>query len=98
MSGVSARALQRICRACPRQTLVPKIRDAGFNRIGASARTARRSYVTESKSKSAQVSLESTIAKENEVFLRDTGKRPEDVKLPGSGLSADAAMSPAAGR
>ncbi|KAF2278862.1 cysteine desulfurase [Westerdykella ornata] len=58
---------------------------------------SRRSYVSETKSANATVNLETTIKADQKAFLQETGKRPEDVKMPTTGLDADAMMSPTAG-
>ena len=57
----------------------------------------RRSYVSESKPDKAQISVDTTIQADHKAFLAQTGKLPEDVKVPGTQMSADALMSPAAG-
>jgi cysteine desulfurase len=35
---------------------------------------------------------------EQKAFVQNAGKRPDDIDIPGTGVSADAAMSPIAGR
>lgn len=58
----------------------------------------RRNYVSDTKPDKAQaVSVETAIKADRRAFINSTGKLPEDVKLPGSALSGDTAMSPAAG-
>ncbi|KJX93663.1 cysteine desulfurase like protein [Zymoseptoria brevis] len=56
---------------------------------------SRRNYVSESSPKNATV--ESTIRQDQKAFLSETGIRPKDTTLPGSGIPGDVAMSPAAG-
>ena len=65
---------------------------------GAASQAARRTYVTESKPDKAQaVSVETAIKADRNAFINSTGKLPENTRLPGSALSGDIAMSPAAG-
>jgi len=65
--------------------------------VAAVTKPARRTYVSETKDRSAQVNVDTTIRADHEAFISQTGTKPEDVKMPGTGLSADAMMSPAAG-
>ena len=41
--------------------------------------------------------METAIKADHKAFIAETGKLPEKIKLPGSGLSGDVALSPAAG-
>lgn len=59
--------------------------------------SGRRSYVSESKKDSAQVDVSSTIKADQKAFFAETGKRPQDVKIPGMNENADVMMSPMAG-
>jgi cysteine desulfurase len=59
--------------------------------------TSSRSCVSETKKDIAQVTVDTTIQADQQAFLSQTGKRPEDVTVPGTGLKADAMMSPVAG-
>ncbi|KAI4281058.1 MAG: hypothetical protein L6R35_005759 [Caloplaca aegaea] len=45
----------------------------------------------------ADVNLDTTIRADHDAFASQTGSLPENVKMPGMGLSAEAMMSPAAG-
>ena len=56
----------------------------------------RRSYVTDSKAKKAQATVESAIKADHNAFLSQTDQLPGDITIPGTGLSGDVAMSPAA--
>ena len=60
-------------------------------------RILQRPYVSESKADRAQVSVDTTITADHNAFTAQTGKLPENVKIPGTGMSAEAMMSPAAG-
>jgi cysteine desulfurase len=52
--------------------------------------------VTESRPDQASVSVETAIKADQKAFLAQTASRPEDMALPGVGMSGDAAMSPSA--
>lgn len=56
-----------------------------------------RSYVTETKAGHAQVNVETAIKEEQKSFMKQAGVSPQNVKLPGTPASGDAAMSPSAG-
>lgn len=58
---------------------------------------SKRPYVSESKSDKAQVNIDTAIEANHKAFIARTGKLPENVKVPGTGMSADVMMSPAAG-
>ena len=56
-----------------------------------------RRHVSSSRKDQAQIAaVETAIKADRSAFINQTGQRPEDVKLPGSGLSGDIALSPAA--
>ena len=63
----------------------------------AANRAAHRTYVSESKPDKAQVSVETAIKADQHAFTAQTGKLPEKAKMPGTEMSADVMMSPAAG-
>ena len=75
-------------------TTSPHLRTAA---VSAATQTVRRTYVSESKERSAQVNVDTTIRADHEAFISQTGTLPDNVKMPGTGLSADTMMSPAAG-
>ena len=58
---------------------------------------SRRSYVSATNKENAQVNLESSIKADQKAFLAQTGQQPEDVKIPGMPIGAEAMMSPTAG-
>jgi len=58
---------------------------------------SKRSYVSETKSVKAQVNIDTAIKADHKAFIAQTGKLPENVKVPGMEMSADMMMSPAAG-
>jgi cysteine desulfurase len=97
MSSSSAAPLRQASRLCLRaQRGSFSSPPASARALPAISRQTKRSYVTESKSDKAQVSVETAIKADQKAFLAQTGKFPENVKVPGSGLSADVPMSPAA--
>lgn len=59
---------------------------------------ARRNYVSETKSHNATVNIDSTIKADQKAFFKETGKNPADAIMPSTGMSADAMMSPQAGK
>lgn len=58
----------------------------------------RRSYVSESKRDSAQVNVDTIISADQSSFIAQTGKQPENVSVPGTGIDAGAMLSPTAGK
>jgi len=60
-------------------------------------RTAKRGYVSETKRDNAQVSVDTTIRADQKAFFQETGKLPENQRVPGTSVNADAMMSPMAG-
>lgn len=44
------------------------------------------------------MNVDSTIKADQKAFLQQTGTRPQDAIMPTTGMSADAMMSPAAGK
>ncbi|KAL8815981.1 MAG: hypothetical protein Q9223_004939 [Gallowayella weberi] len=58
---------------------------------------SHRTYVSTSKPDKAEVNVDTTIRADHNAFISQTGALPENIKMPGSGMSADAMMSPAAG-
>jgi cysteine desulfurase len=53
--------------------------------------------VTETKQDKAQVTLDSAIKADQKAFIQQTGIAPQDVKIPGTEVGGDVAMSPGAG-
>ena len=58
---------------------------------------SRRTYVSATKPDKAQVNVDTAIKADQRAFINQTGNLPENVKMPGTGMSADVMMSPAAG-
>lgn len=57
-----------------------------------------RNYVSESRPSQATVNVDTTIKAEQKAFLKQTGERAQDATMPTTGISADAMMSPNAGK
>jgi cysteine desulfurase len=56
-----------------------------------------RSYVSETKAGSAQVSVDTAVKAEQKEFMRQAGVQPKSAQLPASALGGNTAMSPSAG-
>jgi cysteine desulfurase len=57
----------------------------------------QRSYVSETRPTHATINVNTAIKEDQKVFMKNVGKKLDELRLSGSGVSADAAMSPAAG-
>jgi cysteine desulfurase len=101
MSGLAPGVLKQIPRTCSRRLSSSNVNHFPLLRPAAGpvqARLNRRTYVSESQPKQAQVSdVESAIKADQKTFIQQTGNLPSQVKMPGTTMSADAMMSPAAG-
>lgn len=103
MSGAVPAALRQASRACTRRFSSNVFhRPTHLTPVGGSnhLRNTHRGYVSESKRSSAQVSdvtIESTTTADQQNFIKQSGKMPADVQIPGTGLPADMMMSPTAG-
>ncbi|KAI4196868.1 MAG: hypothetical protein LQ350_006288 [Teloschistes chrysophthalmus] len=64
---------------------------SGANRI------SHRTYVSATKPDKANVNVDTVINADHQAFTAQTGARPENVRMPTTGMSADTMMSPAAG-
>ncbi|KAL8826817.1 MAG: hypothetical protein Q9170_007258 [Blastenia crenularia] len=60
-------------------------------------RNPQRNYVSPTKPDKADVNVDTIIRADQQAFTQQTGSLPSCVKVPGTGASADAMMSPAAG-
>ena len=103
MSTTTPAVLRQASRLCSRKPSLSShgllynsypLRAAVFT--GAS-RVAQRYYVSESKPNRAQVSVDTTIRADHNAFTAQTGQLPENVRVPGTQMSADIMMSPTAG-
>ena len=101
MSGLAPGVLRQVPRACSRRLSSSNVQHLPHLRPAAGPARAslnRRTYVSESKPKQAQVSdVESAIKADQKNFIKQTGNLPSQMKIPGTELSADTMMSPTAG-
>ncbi|KAI9880519.1 MAG: cysteine desulfurase [Pleopsidium flavum] len=102
MSSATPLAVRQVSRVCSRQLSTstrlargpPQLWTAT---VAGATKTARRTYASETKQNKAQINVDTTIRADHEAFISSTGTLPEDVKMPGTAISADVMMSPAAG-
>ncbi|KAL8697813.1 MAG: hypothetical protein Q9201_006913 [Fulgogasparrea decipioides] len=102
MSNLASRSVQRASRLCARSisssirqtSRPPHIRAAA---APCANRNPQRTYVSTTRPDRAEVNVDTTIRTDHHAFTAQTGALPENVKMPTTGMSADAMMSPAAG-
>ncbi|WPH02423.1 Cysteine desulfurase [Acrodontium crateriforme] len=97
MSHLAPNAARQALRQCTRRLSVNSPSLISCTPRTCIATHGRRSYVSESSPKNATVTVESTIRKDQKAFMAETGIAAKDAKMPTTGMSADAMMSPAAG-
>lgn len=101
MSAPAKSAVRSLSRHCARRASASTFSLSQSTRSTAALLNqgqSRRTYVSQSKPNQAQVTdVESAIKADQRKFVEQSGKHPSDTTLPGSGLSGDIAMSPAAG-
>ncbi len=102
MTNLASSALRQVLRLSSRRPSLPHglIRSShhlGAPTTSATNRATRRSYVSESKPDKAQVNVETAINADRHAFVSQTGKLPENMRMPGTDMTADVMMSPAAG-
>jgi cysteine desulfurase len=102
MASTAPTALRQAARACARRTSFTSTFVRNAPQLSARACTpawteSKRTYVSESKPDHAQAVVDTAIKADQKAFISQTGKMPENARLPGSGLEGDVAMSPAAG-
>ncbi|KAL8644914.1 MAG: hypothetical protein Q9210_007006 [Variospora velana] len=98
MAPISLRQVSRLCsRAAPssarRLGILPRLTAVAR----CATRQPNRTYVSMTKPDRADVNVDTTIRADHDAFVSQTGSLPQNVKMPGTGLSAEAMMSPAAG-
>ena len=69
---------------------------SAFSRPSPAVR-GRRSYASETKPYNASVNVDTAIKADQKAFIGQTGRRPEDVKVPTTGIEGSAMLSPTAG-
>ena len=98
MSTVAPKTFRNAARLCCRRASnTSRLGQSSFARAAICQPCQRRNYVSATKPDNATVNVDTTIKADQKAFLDSTGKRPQDVQMPTTGMSADAMMSPAAG-
>ena len=101
MSNVVPASIRQALRSSSRRPFSSHTLSRQASHLRASAtsidRVSRRTYVSQSKPDKAQVNVDTAIKADHHAFTAQTGILPEQAKMPGTGLSADTMMSPAAG-
>ena len=101
MSNATPIALRQALRSASRRPFFsrPRLRLATHVRASANGfnRASHRTYVSETKPNKAEVNIDTTIRADQHAFTAQTGILPEQAKMPATGMSADAMMSPTAG-
>jgi cysteine desulfurase len=99
MSGIASKSLRQASRLCLKQPAsAVLLHSTATARVAAiSQKTSRREYVSATGKDSAQVNVDTAIRAEQKAFFAETGKLPESQSIPGTGVNAEAMMSPMAG-
>ncbi|KAL8927211.1 MAG: hypothetical protein Q9172_001471 [Xanthocarpia lactea] len=100
MTNIAPISIRQVSRFCSRG--VPSsVRHCKSSSYRAAAccipKQSQRAYVSPSKPDRADVNVDTTIRADQNAFTAQTGALPENVKMPGLGMTADAMMSPSAG-
>lgn len=98
MAPVSIKQVSRLCSnslnsSARRLRNSPQLRSTGLR----PNRNLHRTYVSTTKPDRADVNVDTIITADQRAFTAQTGAMPESMKVPGTGTSADAMMSPTAG-
>ena len=102
MANSTTTAIRQISRLSPKLLSSSGSLLRGSSRFRAptacvAIRATQRCYVSESKPDRAQVNVETAIKADQQAFTAQTGMLPDEMKMPGTEMSADVMMSPAAG-
>ncbi|KAG0652482.1 hypothetical protein D0Z07_0065 [Hyphodiscus hymeniophilus] len=101
MSNIASTSLRQASRLCLKQSASSTglLRSSATSKVASisSQKISRRGYVSETKKDSAQISVDTAIKADQKAFFAETGKLPEQHIMPGTGIPADAMMSPMAG-
>ena len=101
MSNIASTSLRQTSRLCRKRPAPPAgllTASAPFRGAGISRQViCRRGYVSETKKDNAQVNVDTAIRAEQKAFFAETGKLPQQQRMPGTSANADAMMSPIAG-
>ena len=94
----SVAPVRQALRQCSRRLSTNNGLARAAPRVSATASSSgRRTYVSGTGKREATVNVESTIKADQRAFLAETGIKPKHTTVPGTDISADAMMSPAAG-
>lgn len=93
MSNISPTVARQALRIASRR--YPSSTFSRFPRVAAGS---RRNYVSETKPSHATVNVDAAIKADQKSYLKQTGERAQDATMPTTGMSADAMMSPTAGK
>ncbi|KAF2669791.1 putative tRNA splicing protein [Microthyrium microscopicum] len=88
MSNIVRPAVRQVLRTCSRPSAASKLSRATC--------AIQSRHVSQTKPANATINVDSVIKAGQKDFVKRTGTKLEDMSLPGSGISADAAMSPSA--
>ncbi|KAL6715516.1 cysteine desulfurase [Lecanora helva] len=102
MANAASSALRQVSRLSNNRLSCNCLLRNSYSHAGTSAAIAPyhatlRYYVSESKPTRADVNVDTAIKADQHAFTAQTGKLPQNMKIPGTEMSADAMMSPAAG-
>jgi len=101
MSAAASTAVRQVSRTCARRLSSNTFLQPSHLRAAictSKSLQTRRTYVSESKPSQAQVTdIDSAIKADQRKFIQQTGNSPSETTVPGTGVSADAMMSPTAG-
>lgn len=97
MSHLAPSATRQTLRQCARRLSTTSCPLSQQMPRACIAARGRRNYVSETSPKNATVNIERVIREDQKAFMAKTGVAPEDARMPTTGMSADAMMSPAAG-
>lgn len=98
MSGPASAVMRHTSRICARRPSIPTSCASLSTRPALVRVYQHRHYVSESKPTQAKVTdVESAIKSDQKKYISETGNLPSQVRVPGTGLSGDAMMSPQAG-
>ena len=100
MSNIAPRSIRQASRLCSR-SIHPSARHTRnptyLQETICSRGQQHRTYVSPTRPDKANVAVDTAIRADQHAFTAQTGALPENAKMPATGMSADAMMSPAAG-
>ena len=98
MSNIAPTAARQVLRSCSRPFSTLRASRGVARPIATyNQRNNRRTYVSETGSRNATVNVDTAIKAEQKAFMERAGEALQNETVPGTGLSAEAMMSPVAG-